>query len=187
MEQIYADSIEEARSYYRDFKDIIHGQSHSESVAAAAKEIARSIGFEDFDILELCAFWHDAARTRGLEPHEEAGAVMARDDLLSRGASEEEANRAYEGIRFHKSSANPETVEGKIIRDADKLDIFNVERWKKCAEAGWTKEYIGDLLKTVETRGKYPDAFSYNYTKDQFKKRLPEFLAYYESIKDHLE
>jgi len=186
MKQVYADSIQKAKNYYDNGQDILHDLSHSDRVAELAKQIAEAVNYNDTDILEVCAFWHDVARTRGVEPHEEAGAVMARDDLLSRRASEEDANKAYEGIRFHKSTAQPTTIEGKIVRDADKLDIFTVSRWQACADAGWKEEYSDDLRKTVEVMGKYPDAFTYDFSKDLYAKRKPEFLAFWKSVKDQL-
>ena len=186
MKQVYADSIVKAKSYYDGFEDILHDLAHSERVAELAKQIAKAVSYKDTDILELCAFWHDVARARGVEPHEEAGATLARDDLLVRGATNEEANKIYEAIRFHKSTAQPQTIEGKIIRDADKLDIFTVSRWQACADDGWKKEYSNDLKKTVEVMGKYPDAFTYDFSKDLYEKRLPGFLAFWESVKDQL-
>jgi len=188
MNQQYAASIARAKDLYSGFYDVIHDWSHSERVAANARLIADSIGYEgDKEFLELCALWHDTARTKGVVMgHEEEGAVMARDDLMQHGLDKQIAESAYTAIRFHKSSSKPTTIEGKIIRDADKLDIFTVARWKKCAEVGWIEEYVDDLQKTIAAQGKYPDAFTYDYTKEQFKKKLPEFLEYYELIKDHL-
>lgn len=186
MKRIYADSIAKARSYHEGFGDVIHDLDHTKRVAENTLEIAKSLDYKDTDFLELCAYWHDVARTQAIDPHEEPSAAMARDDLLSRGANQELANRAYEAIRSHKSTANPVTIEGKIIRDADKLDIFSVTRWKKCAEAGWAKEYIDDLNKTITNMGKYPGAFTYGFTKRKYKQRVPEFLAYYESVKDQI-
>jgi HD superfamily phosphodiesterase len=185
---MYTDSISTVRSFYDNFYDIIHNFEHSERVAANAKLIADSIGYDDKDFLELCALWHDAARTKGVtDGHEEEGALLAKNDMLQRGADRNLAERAYEAIRFHKSSANPMTIEGKIIRDADKLDIFTVKRWQNCAEAGWIPEYVDDLRKTVAAMDKYPDAFTYDYTKEQFKARSIDFLNYYNSIKDQLQ
>ncbi len=181
MKQIYIDSITKAKSYYKDFSDVLHDLSHSERVAENARAIAQELNYKDPDFLELCAFWHDVARTLKKEPHEEAGAIMARDDLLARGAVQELANLAYEAIRFHKSTANPITVEGKIIRDADKLDIFSAVRWERCIKAGWTEYYAEDLKKTVENLQKYPAIFTYDYTKKLYQERLPKFLKFCES------
>lgn len=187
MTKMYLDSIAEAKSLYKGFYDVIHDWEHSERVAVNARLIADNIGYKDKAFLELCALWHDAARTQGFtDGHEEEGAIMARKDLLARGADEKLADRVYEAIRFHKSTSNPTTVEGKILRDADKLDIFTVRRWKKCALAGWTKEYADDFRRSAENRGKYPNAFTYDYTKEQFKNRLPSWLRYYESVEAQL-
>lgn len=181
MKQIFAGSIEKAKNYYNDYWDVLHDLSHIERVAQNAKEIANSLGYKDLDFLELCVYWHDVARTKSVEPHEEPSAAMARDDLLARGASQDLANLAYEAIRFHKSTANPVTIEGKIIRDADKLDIFSVVRWERCIKAGWTEYYEEDLKKTINNLQKYPDVFTYDYTKKLYEERLPRFLEFCKS------
>lgn len=176
MKQLYADSIAKAKSYYKNQQDVLHDLSHSERVAENARDLGASLGYKNLDFLELCAYWHDVARTLGKEPHEEAGAIMAKDDLLARGAGNRLANLAYEAIRFHKSTASPVTIEGKMIRDADKLDIFSVVRWQKCEEAGWNEEYDEDLKKTMDNLPRYPGVFSYDYTKELYQERLPKFL-----------
>jgi len=182
MKQIYADSIEKAKSYYSDFDDLAHNLSHSERVAGNAIEIARSLGYQDLKFIELCAYWHDTARTKGLNPHEEPGAAMAREDLLSRRAKETIGNKAYEAIRLHRVRDNPTTIEGKVIRDADKLDLISIERWQKCIKA---KQYE-HLVPIVPLLKKFPRAFSFDYTKKLYAERFPKFWEYYESIKDQL-
>lgn len=183
MEQIYADSINKAKNYYKGYWDLLHDLSHIERVAENAKLIAKSVGYEDLDFLELCAYWHDVARTQGIEPHEEASAALAREDLLSRGSDDKLADLAYEAIRFHKSTANPQTIEGKIIRDADKLDIFSIVRWQKAQQAGWPKYCVEDLKKAIENLPRYPGVFTYDYTKKLYEERLPAFLKFCESVK----
>lgn len=187
MQQTYVDSIAKAKSYYKGYKDVIHDLSHTERVVHNAHEIAKALGYSDLDFLELCIYWHDVARTLGKEPHEEAGAVMVRDDLLGRGVSQDLADSAYEAIRFHKSSANPVTIEGKIIRDADKLEIFSVVRWQKAQQAGWPDYCVDDLKKTVENINRYPSAFTFDYTKKLYEKKLAEFKRFYDSIKTKLK
>lgn len=182
MKKIYVNSITKAKSYYKGFEDILHDLRHSERVVANAKEIAKSVGYQDPDFIELYAYWHDVARAQNIEPHEEAGAAMTRDDLLARGADQKVANLAYEAIRFHKSTANPITVEGKIIRDADKLDIFSVVRWENIVKADKLEEYAEELKKTIDNLYKYPDVFTYDYTKKLYDERLPAFLDFCDSI-----
>ena len=183
MKQVYVDSIVKAKSYYKGYKDVIHDLSHTERVVQKAKEIAKALDYNDQDFLELCGYWHDVAKTLGKEPHEEASAVMARDDLLERAVSQDVADSTYEAIRFHKSTANPITIEGKIIRDADKLEIFSVIRWQKAQQAGWPDYCIEDLKKTIANMTKYPDVFTFDYTKELYEKKLPEFKKFYNSVK----
>lgn len=187
MNKIYADSVSHLKSLYVGFDDVIHDSSHSERVAANALLLADELGYKDKEFLELCALWHDAARTQGItEGHEEAGALMAEQDLLQRGLDKDTGRRVYEAIRNHKSSSSPTTIEGKIIRDADKLDIFAVIRWEQCDAAGWTKEYADDFRKSVCSMGKYPDAYTYDFTKQQFKNNVSDFLHYYDLVKNKI-
>ncbi|HCM51753.1 TPA: hypothetical protein DIS56_01315 [Candidatus Saccharibacteria bacterium] len=187
MKKIYADSISQAKSYYDGSTDVIHDLSHSERVIDNAKDIAGHLDYKDLDFLELCIYWHDAARAQGVDKgHEEAGAILAHDDLLNRGADEELAKRVYEAIRFHKSSDKPNTIEGKIIRDADKLEIYSPVRWQKCLQAGWNDYYLKELQLTIGNMPKYPGVFTYEYTKQLYKKRLKEFQNFLESVKSKL-
>jgi HD superfamily phosphodiesterase len=186
MKRIYVDSIAKAKSYYKGFDDPFHNLSHSQRVAENAAKIAKSLGYKDLDFLTVCVYWHDIARTQNIDPHEEPGAAMARDDLLVRGVSAKTANLAYEAIRFHKSTANPLTVEGKIVRDADKLDLISVARWENYIKAGKFADYATERKETMENINRYPGAFTYDYTKKLYAERFPKFWEYYESIKDQL-
>lgn len=187
MNSKYEASITRVKKLYEGFYDVIHDWEHSERVAANSHLIANNIGYHDKEFLELGALWHDTARTRGIiDGHKEEGALMAKKDLEQHGVDKETAERVYTAIRFHKSSSSPTSIEGRIIRDADMLDLFMVARWKKCNDAGWTREYADNIRKTFASYKKYFDAFTYDFTKEQFRLRLPSFLRYYESVKDHL-
>ncbi len=189
MKKVYVDSIAHVKKLYEGDKDVLHNFSHSQRVAELAKHIAENIGYKDLDLIELIGIWHDAARTQGFdEDHEQKGAEMARDDLLERGVDAKTADTVYRAIRSHSHSKGvPVTnIEGQILKEADKLEIFTVERWQACAEAGWTDYYKSEIHKSHANIDKYLDAFTFDYTKELFKKRLAEFKTYYESIKNEL-
>lgn len=189
MNKQYADSIAHVKNLYKNTTDVLHDYSHSERDAELAKDIARHVGYNNLDLIELIAIWHDAARATGIdEGHEEASAKMARDDLLGRGVDEKTVDTVYRAIRAHShSKGEPVTnVEGQILKEADKLEIFAVERWQACAEAGWTDYYKSEIRKSYDNIEKYVDAFTFDYTKELFKKRLAEFKSYYDSVKDKL-
>lgn len=190
MKRAYADSIAHVKKLYEGDEDVLHNYSHSQRVAALCRHIAQNINYKDLDLVELIGIWHDAARTQGEDKHhEEAGAKMARDDLLDRGVSEKTADTVYRAIRSHSHSKGvPVTnIEGQILKEADKLEIFTVERWKACAEAGWTDYYKREIRKSYANIDNYLDAFTFDYTKKLFKKRLAEFKTFYASIMQHLD
>ena len=175
-------SIEKAKSYYQNYDDPVHDLSHTERVVKNAILIARHTDAKNLELIKVAAYWHDVARTQGLEIHEEPGALMAKEDLISRGFDEKTANLVYEAIRFHKLSHKPLTIEGKIIRDADKLDFISVERWQK----GFRMKQYEGLLGIISRLEEFPETLTLPYSKVLYKKRIPKFLEFYESIKDQL-
>ncbi|HLG90650.1 MAG TPA: HD domain-containing protein [Candidatus Saccharimonadales bacterium] len=182
MSENFKKSIQKAKNYYKNFVDPVHDLSHTERVAKNAILIAQHAGAKNLELIKLAAYWHDVGRTQGLEIHEEPGALMAKEDLISRGFDEETANLVYEAIRFHKLSDNPLTIEGKIIRDADKLDFISLERWGK----GLKAEQYDHLLAMLSRLEAFPRALKLSYSKELYRERLPKFMKYYSSIKNQL-
>ena len=105
-----------------------HGPDHSERVLHTAMDIGRKMGAR-LDIIAPAALLHDIGRkqessTKGKVCHAELGAEMAEPLLRDLGYSEEDRAAICHCIRAHRfrSSTAPETVEAKILFDADKLD-----------------------------------------------------------------
>ncbi len=131
----YSLSIEEARAFYRD-ADSAHDFEHILRVMLMAERLARGEG-GDVEIARAAALLHDIARhdedslaKSGQAPgatqmdHAEVSANAAHAYLLQNGAEENFAARVAEAIRSHRfrGMARPETLEAKILFDADKLD-----------------------------------------------------------------
>lgn len=139
----YQKLIDEAKDFLKESKDPAHGIIHAKSVANHASAIAQSFPEVDKDLIELCAYWHDDARI--LNPvHEQASGGMLFEALKNFGESEEICKKAYNAIAFHKWNMFPITIEGEIIRDADKLDFISVERWEAAIENNSLK-HIEDM------------------------------------------
>ncbi|HUC96591.1 MAG TPA: HD domain-containing protein [Candidatus Saccharimonadales bacterium] len=135
---MFDESIETAKDLISHTDDMAHDINHIRCVAENAKLIGGLELYPDIKLLELCGWWHDVARGQGVG-HEEVGATLARDDLLERGADKGIADTVYGAIRLHKTSMIPNTLDGNIIRDADKLDFISVDRWKACLKANQLK------------------------------------------------
>ena len=105
-----------------------HGMDHTERVF----HLCRIIGEQehaDMDILLPAALLHDIARPlekkQGL-PHEQEGARIAAEYLTSIGYDRDRIPVIAAAIRTHRfqSSEEPESLEARILSDADKLDAM---------------------------------------------------------------
>ena len=105
-----------------------HGLDHTLRVTALCDRIG--IKEEaDMQILIPAALLHDIARpieeSKGV-PHEEEGARIAEEFLTSIRYSQEKIKGITHAIQTHRyrSTRKPETLEAKILSDADKLDAM---------------------------------------------------------------
>ncbi|HUW95054.1 MAG TPA: HD domain-containing protein [Anaerolineae bacterium] len=116
-------SIEQAREYYGD-ADPAHDFDHILRVLALAERIGAAEG-ADMDILRPAVLLHDIGRPeeqRDGRCHAQVGAEKART-ILSDWPTEtvEAISHAIAAHRF-RDDLQPQTLEAKILFDADKLD-----------------------------------------------------------------
>lgn len=109
--------------------DSAHDSEHIYRVLYAALDIARTEPDADTDVLICACLLHDIGRAEQFaDPsvrHEEAGAVKAEKFLAEHGfppAFREKVCRCILTHRF-RSDRPPESIEAKILFDADKLDV----------------------------------------------------------------
>lgn len=107
--------------------DPAHDREHVFRVLYGALAIAEGETV-DYDVLIAACLLHDVGRPEQLaDPsldHAEAGAEKAYRFLLEQGFPEEQSERVRACIRTHRfrKGCAPESVEAKILFDADKLD-----------------------------------------------------------------
>jgi len=117
---------DEAREYYRGAESG-HDFDHVLRVYALAERLARAEG-ADLEIVRAAALLHDIARAdedaTGSGDHAQMAAERARALLIARGAPTDRADAIAHAIAAHRfrSSTPPDTLEAKILFDADKLD-----------------------------------------------------------------
>ncbi len=104
-----------------------HGFDHTLRVVSLCHIIGKAEQAE-MDILIPAAIFHDIARPlekKGI-PHEVKGAEMAEEYLTGISYGEERISRIVHAIKAHRFSTAPvpETLEAKILSDADKLDAM---------------------------------------------------------------
>lgn len=107
-----------------------HDWDHTQRVYNLCMHIGRIEG-ADLKLLEIAAYLHDVGRSyqdesKGEICHAERGEAMAREFLTEYPASEEQKANIIHCIRAHRFRGNhqPETLEAKVLFDADKLDAI---------------------------------------------------------------
>jgi uncharacterized protein len=107
-----------------------HGWDHVERVYNLCVHIGREEG-ADMEVLQIAAALHDIARdiqtkSKGRVCHAQEGARMAQEILSGYDLSEEKKNNIIHCIQTHRfrNEDVPETLEAKILFDADKLDAI---------------------------------------------------------------
>lgn len=110
-------------------KDNAHDSEHVYRVLYNALEIAKAEETVDYDILITACLLHDIGRKDQIaDPrlcHAEVGSEKAYQFLLELGTEASFAAQVRHAILTHRFRNNrqPETLEAKILFDADKLDV----------------------------------------------------------------
>ncbi len=107
-----------------------HDWDHTQRVYNLCMHIGKAEG-ADLEVLEIAAYLHDVGRShedasKGGICHAQKGAEMARELLAAYPASETQRVNIIHAIRSHRFRGNqwPETLEAKVLFDADKLDAI---------------------------------------------------------------
>jgi uncharacterized protein len=118
-------TIELARALYPVDADSAHDFDHVLRVTALADRIARAEG-ADREVVRAAALLHDIGLDEGRAAHEAAAANRAKDILSAQGYSESFYNAVAHAVESHRfrSGPTPQTLEARVLFDADKLDAI---------------------------------------------------------------
>jgi uncharacterized protein len=119
----------EIESFMLDkMQDVAHDKYHVYRVLNSALDIAMHIGGVSMDVLVAACLLHDIGRDTQFTDldlcHAQIGGNMAYEFLLSKNWSSEKALHVKECISTHRYRGDnlPQTIEAKILFDADKLE-----------------------------------------------------------------
>ncbi len=124
-------SIEEAWEWYQD-ADPVHDFDHVLRVYLMAERLAKSEG-ADLEIIKAAALLHDSQGSapggegKARAEHHIASAKFAAQVLAEKGWPQDRIRAVQHCIlahRFRGDENAPETIEAKVLFDADKLDVL---------------------------------------------------------------
>jgi uncharacterized protein len=159
-----------------------HGLDHVLRVVYLCEVIGKE---EDADIRVLlpAALFHDIARPIEKEkgmPHEEVGARMAERYLRSIHYDEECIPKITHAIRTHRyrSIEKPETLEARILSDADKLDAMGaVGIARTFIRAGEHQGEIGDAMDHIRNKLLMLNGLMYTETAKKLAEERHRYLC----------
>ena len=162
----YNDLINKALLIIEENDEPVHGIGHINGVVNNTILLLEKYPEADKEVCLLSAYWHDVGRKYGKKGHELKSAEMLKEELIN--------NEYEEAIYKHGEHDIPETFEGILVRDADKLDDLGIERWKECIEKNQRLPRI--ILGLKE------NLLKLDYSKEIYDQRAEEWLNYLRSI-----
>jgi uncharacterized protein len=130
-----AEVFREVQARFVDFTDLAHGWEHVYRVYHLSLRIAEQEHANNF-IVGMAALLHDVGRTiqEPKKPHAERSAILAAELLARYGLSDGIQQAILHAILAHnyRRGTNPETLEARVLYDADRLDSMGASglmRW----------------------------------------------------------
>ena len=154
-------------------EDSAHDREHIYRVLYNALEIAKSEAGVDYDVLIAACLLHDIGRKEQFEDpslcHAMVGAEKAYAFLTGQGFDEAFADHVRRCIQTHRfrKSMPPQSIEARILFDADKLDVTGAIGIAR------TLMYKGNVAEPLYTR--LPDGTISDGTQDD----APSFFREY--------
>ncbi len=143
--------IEKAINTMKLVEDPKHSLSHVLQVVQYTKEILENVE-ADNEVCIISAYWHDVGRLEQEKGHALISAELLKKEMTKLGYDSEIIDKCYKAIYKHGWKEKPETLEGIIIRDADKIDFVGISRWEECIKTNCKFRKILDLLPTMREK-----------------------------------
>ncbi len=131
-----------ARSCFDEGMNPAHDWHHVQRVESLAETLLDQYEQADEDIVRHAVLLHDIGRAREdrgeIDDHAAWGAQEARDILAEHGFDDDHVDAVCHAIRVHRYSNDrePETLEAKILCDADNLDALGAVGIARCFSYG---------------------------------------------------
>ncbi len=176
IEKKYKKLIDLAKKNMLQSQDYEHDLGHIEDVVYYVKKLLSTLKVNaDAEVCILSAYWHDIGRLQSAKNHEKISAEMLQNQLEKQNFEKSFIEKCYAAIENHKYNMTPMTVEGKILKDADKLAWLGLRRWKSCLKNKQKLDSIINLLPKLRNEILFFEESKKIYDEEIVK--LTQFLA----------
>jgi uncharacterized protein len=154
--------------------EISSGFDHFKRVYATAKKISSLMNYDD-EILHAACFLHDIDLQ---EPRVRMSAKKARKFLETMDFPKDKIELVIDAIKGQTPSMRPESMEARLLHDADLLDLIGatgIVRLSAAAHPWWNKSTLSDALETIK---KYRDLAYKNLIMDKSKELAEDKIKF---------
>ena len=155
--------------------DPLHFIGHTIDVVNYVKELLEKIPANK-EICIIAAYWHDVGRTVKDKGHEEESGRILKEEMTKLGYSDEMIEQCYSAVVSHRRKCIPPTIEGKIVRDADKIAFIGKNRWKRCMEED--PHALDEIIETYLPILK-DEILRLEYSKELFDRDMNSYIKEY--------
>ena len=168
--------------------DPAHGWSHTTRVLKLATELAIKYN-ADVEAVRISCLFHDAERGFRPENHEKRSASLAEKYLRESNASTSLIEKVKKIILNHHSDPDKlETIEEKILWDADKIDALGLIGLARCLmEAGFYKHTIREAIAhALNDLKSFKDKMHLKETKEIARLKASQMLKFLKELEREL-
>jgi len=179
--------IKEAKYYLTNTpRNLLHGLDHAKRVWKNALTIIseEKISNIDLDILEILCYWHDVYIPELEESSDYSKITTLTAQYLAKKFPKNQQEKIFDSINNHEFGSKPNFLEGKVLQDADKLDVITKIRFNEAIKAiktgDETKEGILKIMKLVKNKWLpiFSDKLHFQYSKDYFKSIVNDYAEF---------
>lgn len=180
--------LERARQFHKDHPmDAAHDLRHHEAVWENGLLIVKEEGLEgecDLPVLEVAMMLHDAIDGKRGEEEVKENTTYVRQLILNGGGGSDFADKVIAIIKVHSFNEDQgESVEAKILYDADKLEYVSKSRFQIALAAKKSGKMSQEKLEEYGSMwrariGGVGDSLHFESSKRRFDEMLGELLEY---------
>lgn len=170
IEDKYKNLIDKAKTYMEKIKNDEHDMAHMNDTVLYTKELLGKIRKDvNCDVCIISAYWYDVGRIEAIENPTELSAKMLKNEMINLGYDDSLINKCYTTIMSQLKDEKPATIEGLIIKDADKLAFLGRGRWREAIGEGKKLDEIVSLLLKIKDQSLYLDEAKDIYEREVVK------------------
>lgn len=168
VENKHKELIEIAKAKMFTIEDKEHDINHITDVVNNTKQILKNIDNEvNFEACIIAAYWHDVGRTQISVGHEKLSATLLSEQMKKLNYEDSFIDVCTKAIELHKWNMTPTTVEGLVVKDADKLAWISTGRWNSCIQNNQRLDTILELLPNLRN-----DILHFECTRKMYDKEI---------------